>query len=340
MPEFVPEQLRKKGRLGPTRGDLAVPSLLGSRRSIAPRDASEPQSGVSSPRPARIYGAFLLLTLIWGTTWAVIRVGLEGLPPLTGVALRFLFAGTLLLAVAPLLGVRFTWSRREVALWVVNGTLAFSVSYSVVYWAEQYIPSGLAAVLFATQPLFVAILANVALPDERISRGSGAGVLLGFLGVALIFSDDLRALGGGNVRAVAGVFLLSPIVSAIATVAVKRWGAGIHPLSLAALPMLICGALVGCLALVFERQQALFFDLRSIGALLYLAVLGSAVTFTFFYWLLAHAPATRVSLLSYTIPIVAVTVGALAFGEPVRAKVVVGGLVVLAGVALVNRARR
>jgi len=278
--------------------------------------------------------------LIWGTTWAAIRLGLEGLPPFTGVSLRFLVAGALLVAVAPALGVRFTWSRREVGLWLINGALAFSGSYTVVYWAEQYIPSGLAAVLFATYPLFVAGLAHLALPEERLTARAMGGVLLGFLGVAVIFSEDLRALGGENVRAVALVFLASPLVSAIATVAVKRWGAGIHPLSLAAMPMLFTGIVVGSVALVFERHAALVFDLRSLGALLYLAVLGSAVTFTVYYWTLSHAPATRVAMIAYTIPIVAVAVGALAFGERITGKVLAGGILVLAGVAIVSRARR
>jgi drug/metabolite transporter (DMT)-like permease len=255
------------------------------------------------------------------------------------VALRFLLAGALLLAFKPALGVAFSWSRREIGLWLTNGALAFSVSYAVVYWAEQYIPSGLAALLFATYPLFLAVLAHVALPEERLSARAAGGVLLGFLGVAIIFSDDLRALGGEDVRAAARVFLLSPIVSAVATVAVKRWGAGVHPLSLAAVPMLLTGILVGGFALAFEGHQVLVFDLRSLGALLYLAVIGSAVSFTVYYWVLSHTPATRVALIAYVIPIVAVAVGAVAFGEPIRARLLAGGLVVLAGVAIVTRAR-
>jgi drug/metabolite transporter (DMT)-like permease len=294
---------------------------------------------VRSPGHARLNGAFLLLTLIWGTTWAVIRLGLEGLPPFTGVALRFLVAGTLLLGLVPVFGVRFTYSRREIGLWLANGGLAFSASYTIVYWAEQHIPSGLAAVLFASYPLFVAILAHTVLPGERLTARAAGGLLLGFAGVAVIFSDDLRALGGENARAVALVFLGSPVVSAIATVAVKRWGAGIHPLSLTAVPMLLTGIVVGALAVLFERHVTLTFDLRSVGALLYLAVLGSAVTFTVYYWMLSHAPATRVALIAYTIPIVAVVVGALAFGEPIRPRLLGGGALVLAGVAIVNRAR-
>jgi len=292
---------------------------------------------VSSPSSARLRAAFLLLTLIWGTTWAVIRVGLEGIPPLTGVALRFGIAGSLLLALVPRLGVRFTWSRREVGLWAMNGLFSFSASYTIVYWAEQHIPSGLAAVLFASYPLMVVVIAHFALPGERLGWRAAGGVLLGLAGVAVIFSDDLRLLGGANVREVALVMLISPLVSAVATVAVKRWGHGIHPLSLTAIPMLLTAAVVGLLALAVERQATVVFDLRSVGALLYLAVLGSAVTFTIYYWMLANAPATRVALIAYTIPIVAVAVGAVVFQEPIRPLVIVGGVLVLLGVGIVTR---
>jgi len=294
---------------------------------------------VSAPSPGRLSAAFLLLTLIWGTTWAAIRLGLEGIPPLTGVALRFAIAGALLLALVPRLGVRFRWSREEVGLWAVNGLFAFTASYTIVYWAELHIPSGLTALLFATYPLFVALIAHFALPGERLGSGATAGILLGFAGVAVIFSDDLRLLGGARVREVALVMLLSPIVSAVATVAVKRWGQGLHPLSLTAVPMLLTAGIVGGLALAFEGGATLVFDRRSVGALLYLAVLGSAVTFTVYYWMLSHVPATRVSLIAYTIPVVAVVVGALLFQEPVRPRVVLGGALVLAGVAVVNRRR-
>jgi len=292
---------------------------------------------VSSPDSGRLRLAFVVLTLIWGSTWAVIRVGLEGIPPLTGVALRFAIAGAILLALARRLGVRATWSREELGLWAMNGLLAFSASYTIVYWAEQHIPSGLTALLFATYPLFVAVLAHVLLPRERLGWGSAAGILLGFAGVGVIFSEDLQLLGGANVREVALVLLLSPLVSAVATVAVKRWGAGIHPLSLTAVPMLMTAGVVGALAFALERQARVVFDLRSVGALLYLAIFGSAVTFTVYYWMLARARATQVALIAYTIPIVAVALGAIVFQEPIRPRVILGGVLVLIGVAIVSR---
>ncbi len=283
--------------------------------------------------------AFLLLTLVWGTTWAVIRVGLAGIPPFTGVALRFAIAGLLLVSLAPRLGVRFGRSRREAGLWAMNALLSFCVSYSVVYWSEQYIPSGLAAVLFATNPLLVAALAHFALPGERLSLPAAAGLLLGFAGVALIFSDDLRLLGGERVRQAALVMLVSPAVSAVSSVAIKRWGAGIHPLSLAAVPMLACAVVMTPFALVVERGVPVVFDAPSVAALLYLAFLGSALTFTVYYWLLARVPATRAALISYLIPIVAVGIGAALFGEPLRPRLLAGGALVLAGVGLVSALR-
>jgi len=294
---------------------------------------------VSPPGRGRLIGGFALLVLIWGTTWAAIRVGLQGLPPFTGVAVRFTIAGALLLALAVAAGVRLGRQPHEKALWVANGVLSFCLSYSIVYWSEQYIPSGLAAVLFATYPLFVAPLAHVLLAGERLTLLAVAGLLLGFAGVAAIFSDDLAPLGGQQVRHAALVMLASPLVSALATVAIKRWGAGVHPLSLSAVPMLFTGVVMGAVALVFERGRPLVLDGRSVGALLYLAVLGSAVTFTVYYWLLARVTATRLALVSYLIPIVAVAVGAALFDEPLRPRILAGAALIVAGVVIVGRQR-
>jgi len=294
---------------------------------------------VGSPGRGPLMAGFGLLTVIWGTTWAAIRVGLEGVPPFTGVALRFALAGALLVALAPSLGIRLGRAPRERVLWLANGVLSFCLSYSAVYWSEQYIPSGLAAVLFATYPLFVAALAHFLLPGERLRRGAALGMVLGFTGVAVIFSDDLTLLGGEAVRRAAFVMLVAPLASAAASVVVKRWGGGVHPLSLAAVPMLFAGVVMGAAALLAERHLPLVLDARSVGALLYLAVLGSAVTFTIYYWLLANMKATRLALMSYLIPIVAVAIGAALFDEPLRPRLLLGSALVLGGVVIVSRRR-
>lgn len=287
----------------------------------------------------RVIGGFALLILIWGTTWAAIRIGLQGVPPFTGVAIRFAIAGAVLLALALAAGVRLGRAPHEKSLWVANGVLSFCLSYSIVYWSEQYIPSGLAAVLFATNPLFVATLAHLLLPDERLAPDAVAGLLLGFAGVAVIFSDDLALLGGEQVRHAALVMLVSPLVSALATVAIKRWGTGLHPLSVSAVPMLFTGVVMGAAALLFERGRPVVLDGRSAGAILYLAVLGSAVTFTVYYWLLARVTATQLALISYVIPVVALAVGAVLFAEPLHPRVLAGSALIIVGVVLVRRQR-
>jgi drug/metabolite transporter (DMT)-like permease len=295
---------------------------------------------VGAPPRSQLVVVFAVLTLIWGTTWAAIRVGLTGIPPFSGVAMRFGIAAVLLLALARLRRIPLGRTARERRLWIVNGLCSFTVSYGAVYWGEQWVPSGLASVLFATFPVFVLLLAHLALPGERMTARTLAGALLAFAGTAVIFSADFEALGGREVRTGSLVLLASPMASAIGSVAVKRWGAGIHPVSLTAVPMALAAAIMGAAAALFERDRTFSFDAASLGALLYLAVMGSAVTFSLYYWLLDHGTATGTSLLAYTIPVVAVAVGILLFDEPLTGRVLAGSAVVVAGVALAAHPRR
>ena len=295
---------------------------------------------VRRPGLPLVLATFALLTLIWGTTWAAIRVSLEGFPPFLGVGIRFILAGAVLLLTMRLFGVRHAGTANERRIWFLNTFFSFCGSYGIVYWSEQYVPSGLAAILFATFPLFVALLAHVWLADDRLSPGKVAGILVGFAGVAVIFSEDFDRLGGRQAVVAAIVMLVSPIVSAIASVGAKKYGAGIHPMAMTAVPMLAAGILMTLLGAVVERGRPLHFGGAPLMALLYLAIAGSAVTFTLYYWLMIHLPATRLALIAYTIPVVAVLVGVLFMHEPLTARMVLGGLLVVVGVAAAARAPR
>jgi len=277
---------------------------------------------------------FLLLTLIWGTTWAAIRFSLEGIPPFLGVSLRFALAGALLVGIALWQRIPLGRSRTERRLWLANGLLSFCASYGLVYWAEQYVPSGLTAVLWATFPLMVAVMAHFALPHERMTGRGVVGVLVGFLGLAVIYSEDLGRLGGPQVAFASLVLLLSPFVSAISNVAIKRYGKGIPALSLAGPPMLIGGVVMAGVSAVVERGAPVTWGARPVASLLYLALAGSALTFSLYYWLLSHTTVVRTSLISYTIPVVALAIGVLVMGEPITARVLAGSLLVVGGVAL------
>ncbi len=218
-------------------------------------------------------------------------------------------------------------------LWLVNGIFSFSISYGVVYWAEQWVPSGLTSVLFATYPLFVAVIGHFVLPSEVLSRREIFGIVLSFIGVAVIFSEDLTTVGGERVALASAVMLASPLAAAVGSVVVKRWGARVHPFSITAVPMAITAVVMGVAALAFERQRSVTWDRVSIGALLYLAVFGSAVTFSLYYWLLRQLPVKRLALIAYVIPVVAVLIGVLR-GEPFTRQILAGSAVVVLGVVL------
>jgi drug/metabolite transporter (DMT)-like permease len=284
--------------------------------------------------------ALATLILIWSTTWAAIRISLRGIPPITGVALRFAVAAAVLLALVPVFGVKLGRQRIERRLWLANGLLTFSIPYGVLYWAEQWVPSGLASVLFAIYPLLVAVIAHFLLPGEPLSLPKIAGVLTGFAGLAVIFSEDFRALGGPRVATAAAILLLSPLCAAFGSVIVKRWGEGVHPLSMAAMPMAVTAVLMGAVAGLAEADRPVAFGTAPVLALLYLGLLGSALPFTLYFWLLKHQTATGMSLINYAIPVIAVAVGTLFLGEPFTLRIVVGAAMVLAGVAMALRKRK
>src|SRR5262245_56709631 len=135
---------------------------------------------------------YALLCVIWGSTWLVIKLGYGGLGPFTVAALRFLLAGAVLAVIVPALGAR--WPRRRIEWFVVVcvGVVLFGADYGLTYWGEQFIDSGLTAVLFATLPLFTVALAHVYIPGDRITVRKLTGTLLAFLGVVALFGETLR----------------------------------------------------------------------------------------------------------------------------------------------------
>jgi drug/metabolite transporter (DMT)-like permease len=261
-------------------------------------------------------------------------VGLRGIPPFTGVALRFALASAALLALVPVFGVKLGRGRTERRLWLVNAIFTFCIPYGVTYWAEQWLTSGLTSVIFSTFPLLTALVAHFMLKAERLTwRGLG-GIVLGFAGIAVIFSDDFQALGGAQVAKAALVMLLSPLSAAVGNVAAKRWGSDLHPLSTAAVPMAMTALAMGALAWLTESGRAVALDTPSILSILYLALIGSAVPFTLYFWLLRHQSATSLSMVNYATPIIAVIVGTSFLGEAFTPRILAGSVLVLVGVAV------
>ena len=295
---------------------------------------SSSRASLLRPNTLLIVLAFVVVCLIWGTTWAVIQVGLRGIPPFTGVAIRFAIAAALLFAVAAALGIKIGRTRKEIAIWIGNGILSFTIAYGAVYWSEQYVPSGLAAILFAIYPLVVTGVGHFVLSGEKVTLGEVLGIVIGFSGVGMIFSEDLAALGGREVYTGALVMLLAPISAAFGTIVVKRWGTDIHPFSLSGGPMAVTAVVMGVVALGLEYERTFVWNAESIGALLYLSICGSAVTFFLYYWLLTLIPAKRLALTAYIIPFIAVAVGLLLGEELMQPRLLAGAALVIVGVTL------
>jgi len=283
---------------------------------------------------------WVILCLLWGTTWIFIKIGLTDLPPITFAAVRFILAILILL---PLIRIRrFPWpsSSAEWKLIALTGFLQFSLNYSSVFWAEQHITSGLAAVLQSMIPVFGLLLAWIFLPAERITWLKIVAVLLGVIGVAIIFIDQLRIENWmaflGSVAIVVGAYC-----AAQASILIKLRAGAIHPASLvcaqmlAGLPALIVYALI-----VEGSPLALNWTWTAIGCVLYLTVFGTIAAFWLYYWLLSRIESTKAMVISLVTPLIAVVMGAIFLDERLPPQTLLGGILIIAGIALIVMRRR
>ncbi|MFN0244625.1 MAG: DMT family transporter [Planctomycetota bacterium] len=280
-----------------------------------------------------------LLCVIWGSTWIVIRGGLDDLPPLTSAGARFLLAALVMSALAPWLAPREGGGRAPLRLSLVVGVLQFGVSYAAVYWAETRLPSGIVSVLWAVNPLLMAIATQRYLRGEKLDVRQWTGLAVGFGGVALLFFRDLDRFGAGAVPA-ALVLFVSPLASAIATTIVKRQGEGVSSVELNRNGMWIGAACLCAAAFALERDASVTWTGAAIGSVAYLAVIGTVVAFGLYFWLLRHTAAHRLSLISYVTPAIALLLGAWLGGEELTRYTIGGSVAILIGVALVVGRRR
>lgn len=278
---------------------------------------------------------WLVLCLIWGTTWFFIKIGLEDLPPITFAAARFILALLILAFVLYFQKISFPKTARDWKLLALTGILQFSINYSLVFWSEQHISSGLAAVLQGMITVFGLVLAWIHLPDERITWLKVSAVLLGFTGVATIFIEQLQI---NSVMAFAGcvAIVVGAYAAAQASILIKARGAKIHPasmlfgqMSFGILPLVVY-------ALVKEGNPLQFnWTARAVFSIFYLTILGTIVAFWLYYWLLSKIESTKAMMISLVTPLIAVLVGAAFLGETLPPQTVFGGVLILGGIGLI-----
>lgn len=280
--------------------------------------------------------AFVLCSFIWGTTWYAIRVIVDptsqGLAPLWGASLRFFMAGVILLALLWSRQDRLVVRRVDAAVAGFFGLVVFGLDYGLIYWGEQFIPSGLTAILFATMPLFVGLFSALLIAGERWTLRHGAGVLLGLGGLVLVFREHLGFDGSSLIPMLA--IVVSAAAAAIGSVVMKKYARDSDPYFLNGGAMIV-GA-IGLLAasLTTGEVQSLPRTTAAWEATLYLALLGSVVSFLLYFDLLHDWGANRSSLITLITPVVAVVTGALLLQERLTRDQIMGSLLVLGGVAL------
>jgi drug/metabolite transporter (DMT)-like permease len=283
---------------------------------------------------------WLILCGIWGSTWLFIKLGLADLPPLTFAAIRFVFASVILALLILARGVRWPRSRDQWILIAVVGLLQFTLNYGLVFWGEQHIPSGLAAVLQSTFPAFGLVIAHFYLPYERITTTKVLGVLFGVLGVMIIFSDQLTIAGHmALLGSIALVF--SAFFGSYSNVLVKAYGTQIDPQVMAAGQM-ICGfppLLV--LGIATEGNPFRFhWTARAIISLAYLVIVGSVIAFALYYWLVRHMEVTKTMLIALVTPVVAVVLGMAVLQEQLNWRLFAGAACIISGIGLIVLRKR
>jgi len=285
--------------------------------------------------PLKIFFTYALLCFIWGSTWLAIRASLESLTPFISLGSRFTFASVFILILMKARGISLQKDKESIRLYLLMGFLSFVIPFGLVYWAEQFVPSGLASVLFGVYPFFVALFSFIRIPEESIGKLKIAGMCLGFMGIVVIFSDsfksDLSNLFLGMI-AVA----LSGIIQAWMAVTLKKFGKHLNSLSMNFVPMLIAGITGLFVGLLTEDLSKIKIDETGIIAVLYLSFFGSVVTFTSFYWLMKKINVVLLSLIAFITPIVALILGWIFYNETLTTQHIIGSIMVLGGLLFAN----
>jgi drug/metabolite transporter (DMT)-like permease len=285
----------------------------------------------------RVAAAWLTLCIVWSSTWLVIKIGLRDLPPISYAGIRFLIAIVVLFTLSagrvrllPLRG-------RDYLLLAFTGILMFAVNYGLLFWGELHVSSGLAAVLQATIPIFGMLFAHLMLPEEPLQWPKLLGALLAVGGVAIICE---RLLGFNGFMAFWGGLgiILGAAGAAFSNVLLKARAVQLAPAMIAAWQMIFGAVPLLSIGVAFEGNPLTFhWSVVSILCLLYLAVIGSALTFLLLYWLLPRMTVARLQAISLITPPGAVALGWAVGGETFSLWSLLGACLVLSGVWMIFR---
>jgi drug/metabolite transporter (DMT)-like permease len=279
---------------------------------------------------------FVLLGFLWGSSYLFIKIGVEaGLQPFTLVSLRLIVGFALLAVVVAAAREHLPRSLRTYGHLAVMAAFSVAIPFSLITWAEQSVDSTLAAVLNGSVPLFVIVIAAIFLRDEPISINRLAGLVIGFVGVAILVGFDPSRLATGDVAPKLAL-IGSSVSYAIGAVYARRMVHGLRPMIPALFQVGFAFVMAGVLALIFERPLSFPMRPDAILAIVWLGLLGSGAAYLVFFRLLGRWGATRTSMVAYLLPVYGIVLGAIVLGEAIDARLLIGTALVIGGIALVN----
>ncbi len=284
----------------------------------------------------RVWLAFGLLALAWGSSYLWIKIGLGSLTPLTLISGRLLIGATFLAIVVAIARQELPRSPRMYGHLLVMSVINIVLPFTLITVGEQSIDSALASILNATVPLGVIVIAPFFLPEERITPARIAGLAVGFAGVILLVAPDLVNLGDSDLT---GELLLlgSSLSYACGGVYARRNVRGLRPMIPALFQVTFAALIVLSLAAIIDRPWETFSpEPEAIVAIIWLGILGSGVAYLCYFFVLQNWGATRTSMVAYVLPVVGIALGAIVLGDPITINRIAGTALVMAGVALVN----
>lgn len=278
---------------------------------------------------------YILICLFWGSSWYVIKLSLEYVTPFINLGIRFLISTVAIYVVMLYTKTKLDLSAKSVIIYLLLGFFSYSIPFSLVYFAEQTIPSSLASILFGMYPFFVAILSSIFCQDETLSFNRVLGILLSFSGLILIFQDGLKLEFSHYLQGMIAV-VASALMQASIAVMIKKKGGHLNPLSMNFIPTLIAAIFLLIIGLLTEDITNTQFNFSSIFMISYLAIFVTVFNFTTYYWLLKRMSVVILSLTSFITPVIAVLIGVLIGGEKLSKYITSGALFVLFGIITVN----
>lgn len=281
--------------------------------------------------------AFIAVCVIWGTTYLAIKVALETIPPFLMGGIRYLIAGTVLGSVLVARGEKLPPLAEWGSLaWL--GFLMIGLGNGGVNWAEQYLASGITAVVIATSPFWMVAVDAMLPGGEKFSTRKIIGLSIGFGGIVLLVWPDITLAGADGRMVLLGILALQIACAgwAVASSYTKRHAMSRNVLVIAAVQMFFGGLFMTLVGTATGEWSTISFNPRTTSALLYLIVAGSLVAFAAYSYALRHLPITTVSLYTYVNPVIAVALGTLLLGEPFRLSMVVAAGIIVVGIVVVR----